>query len=126
MESTSNQDLSFEAVRSFIIVEAQVVGNSETYLCTNVYGPQKLEDKLPFLRTFLNLKLRYPLAKEVRGGDFNMLTTLMEKKGGIRKLNRDSKAFLDFIKMANLVDVFPRSGAFTWNNKREGERQIAS
>jgi len=31
--------LSFEATRSFIVVEAQVVGNSETYLCTNVYGP---------------------------------------------------------------------------------------
>lgn len=55
-----------------------------------------------------------------------MITTLTEKKGGIRKLNKDSEAFLDFIKTTNLVDVLPRSGAYTWNNKRGGERQIAS
>ena len=34
--------LSSEATRSFIAVEAQVVGNSDTYLCTNVYRPHKL------------------------------------------------------------------------------------
>lgn len=62
--------LSSEAARSFIAVEAQVVGNSETYLCTNVYGPQKLADKLLFLITLLNLKLRYPLAKVIIGGGF--------------------------------------------------------
>ncbi|MCY6488100.1 hypothetical protein, partial [Actinobacillus pleuropneumoniae] len=74
----------------------------------------------------LNLKLRYHHAKAIFGGDFNMITPLTEKRGGIRKLNRDSAAFLDFIRLANLVDVFPKSGAFTWNNKREGKRQIAS
>jgi len=78
------------------------------------------------MRILLNLKLRYPQAKAVMGGDFNMITTLTEKKGGIRKLNKDSEAFLDFIKTTNLVDVLPRSGAYTWNNKRGGERQIAS
>lgn len=118
--------LSSDATRSFIAVEAQVVGNSETYLCTNVYSPQKLEDKFIFMRTLLNLKLRNPQAKTVMGGDFNMITNLTENKGGIRKLNKDSEAFLDFIKMVNLVDVFPKSGAYTWNNKRGGERKIAS
>jgi len=111
------QLLSSEVARSYIVIEVKVVGNSKTYLCTNVYGPQKLEDKLLFLRTLLNLKLRHPQAKAIFGGDFNMITTLTEKRGGIRKLNRDSEAFLDFIKSANLVDVFPRSSVFTWNNK---------
>eukprot|EP00253_Pinus_taeda_P030366 PITA_30366 len=41
-------------------------------------------------------------------------------------LNRDTKSFKDFIKSAKLVDIFPKSGAFTWNNKRGGDRQIAS
>ena len=31
--------LSSEAAKSYISIEVQVVGNSETYLCTNVYGP---------------------------------------------------------------------------------------
>jgi len=74
----------------------------------------------------LNLKLRYLQAKAIFGGDFNMITTLTEKRGGIRKLNRDFEAFLDFNKLANLVDVFSRSGVFTWNNKRGGEKQISS
>lgn len=55
-----------------------------------------------------------------------MITKLLEKKGGTRKLNKDSKAFLDFINTAKLVDVHLKSGAFTWNNRRVGERQIAS
>lgn len=118
--------LSSEVTRSLIAIEALVVGNSKTYLCTNVYGPQKLEEKFIFLRTLLNLKLRFPRAKAIIGGDFNMITTLMEKKGGIRRLNKDSEDFLDFINSANLVDVYPKSGAYTWNNKRGGERQIAS
>jgi len=41
-------------------------------------------------------------------------------------LNKDTEAFKDFIKSANLVDVFYKSGVFTWNNKRGGDRQIAS
>ena len=31
--------LSSEATVSFIAIEAQMIGNLETYLCTNVYGP---------------------------------------------------------------------------------------
>eukprot|EP00253_Pinus_taeda_P008761 PITA_08761 len=55
-----------------------------------------------------------------------MITSLMEKKGGIRMLNRDTKVFKDFIKSAKLVDIFLKSGAFTWNSKRAGDRQVAS
>jgi len=102
------------------------MGNPERYLCTNVYGPQKLEAKLLLLSTLSNLQLRYPQAKAIFEGDFNMITSLMENKGGIRILNRDTEAFKDFIKSAKLVDVFPKGGAFTWNNKRGGDRQIAS
>ena len=116
------QLISSEAARSHISIEVQIVGNSETYLCTNVYGPQKLEAKLLLLRTLSSLKLRYPRAKAIFGGDFNMITSLMEKRRGIRMLKRDSEAFIDFIRSAKLVDVFPKSGAFTWNKKRGGDR----
>jgi len=120
------QLLSFEVAKSYIAIEVQVVGNLETYLCTNVYGPQKQEVKLLFLRSLFNLKLRYPQEKAIFGGDFNMITSLTEKRGGIIKLNRDSEAFLDFIRSFNLIDVFPKSSTFMWNKKRGGEKQIAS
>lgn len=41
-------------------------------------------------------------------------------------LNWDAEAFKDFIKSTMLVDIFPKSGTFTWNNKRGGDRQITS
>lgn len=57
-----------------------------------------------------------------------MITSLREKKegGGIRTLNRDTEAFQDFIKSIKLVDIIPKSGVFTWNNKRGGDRKITS
>ena len=58
-----------EATRSFIALETQLIGNSEAYLCTKVYGPQKLEEKFIFLRSLTNLKLRYPCTKTIMGGD---------------------------------------------------------
>eukprot|EP00253_Pinus_taeda_P036718 PITA_36718 len=120
------QLISSEAARSHISIEVQMVGNPTTYLCTNVYGPQKLEAKLLWLRALSNLQQRYPQAKAIFGGDFNMITSLREKKGGIKSLNRDSETFKDFIKSTRLVDIFPKSGTFTWNNNRGGDRKIAS
>eukprot|EP00253_Pinus_taeda_P018445 PITA_18445 len=55
-----------------------------------------------------------------------MITTLLEKKGGLRKLSRDAEAFATFIETAKLVDVYPKSGSFTWNNRRGGDKLIAS
>eukprot|EP00253_Pinus_taeda_P028175 PITA_28175 len=37
-----------------------------------------------------------------------MITSLLEKKGGLRKLNRDGEFFIDFIDNARLVDVYPK------------------
>jgi len=55
-----------------------------------------------------------------------MITSPGEKKGGLRTLNRDAEAFISFIRTANLVDIQPKNGIFTWNNKRGGDRLIAS
>lgn len=71
---------SMEATRSYIATEFQLTGNYETYLCINVYGPQRLEDKISSLNSLMKLKLRYQHPKIIMGGDFNMITTLLEKK----------------------------------------------
>lgn len=99
-DSRMIQVLSKEATKNFIAVEAQTTGNSESYLCTNVYGPQKLEDKISFLSSLLGLKYRHPSSKCIMGGDFNLITTLLEKKGGISKLNKDAELFTYFIDTA--------------------------
>eukprot|EP00253_Pinus_taeda_P026820 PITA_26820 len=115
-----------EANKQFIAVEAQTTGNSESFLCVNVYGPQRTEEKISFLNSLNKLIARYPRSKCIIGGDFNMITTLLEKKGGIRKLNKDAEVFTSFINDVKLVDILPKSGNFTWNNRRGGERLIAS
>ena len=78
------------------------------------------------LEDLTKLHHRHPNSKAIYGGDFNMITSLEENKGGLRSLNSDSKAFNSFIISANLVDIPPRNGIFTWTNKRGGDRHIAS
>lgn len=55
-----------------------------------------------------------------------MITTLLEKRGGLRKLNRDAESFTSFNDNAKLVDIHTKSGNFTWNNIRGRNKMIAS
>ena len=126
MEPHSLHLISAEATRYYVSLEMQIIGEQGTYLCTNVYGPQRLEEKLRLLDHLSQLKLRHIGVKGICGGNFNMITSLNENKGGVRKLNRDAKALKDLIRSANLVHIHPRSGIFTWNNKRGGDRKISS
>eukprot|EP00253_Pinus_taeda_P024473 PITA_24473 len=120
------QMLLAEANKHFMALEFQPIGNSGSFLCINIYSPQKLEDKITFLETLSKIIRRHLRSKCILGGDFNMITTLLEKKGGLRKLNRDAEAFTNFIETVKLVDVHPKSGLFTWNNRRGGDKLIAS
>ena len=52
------------------------------------------------------------------GRDFNMITSLEEKKGGNRKLDEESKYFIDLIDDLSLVDIETTNGNHTWTNKR--------
>jgi len=102
------QVLTAEASKNYLALEVQPTGNSTSFLCINVYSPQKLEDKIIFLASLTNFIERHPDAKFILGGDFNMITSLLEKKGGLRKLNRDGEVFISFIDNAILVDVYPK------------------
>jgi hypothetical protein len=61
----------------------------------------------------------------VIGGDFNMIKSLLEKKGGSRKLDAESEAFRDWIKKYRLIDIQTSNGPFTWSNKRREENRIS-
>lgn len=62
----------------------------------------------------------------ILGGDFNMITNLAEKKGGLRRLDKDAEAFSTFIEASKLIDVPTVNVLYTWNNKQGGNRQVAS
>ena len=105
--------LAIEATRHTLSVKMQIIGKTEEILCTNVYGPQVMEEKRRLLLDLENLKdctynLHWILAR-----DFNIITTLTKKKGGTRKLDRDAEEFSAFINTMELVDIRTNNGQFT-------------
>eukprot|EP00253_Pinus_taeda_P003074 PITA_03074 len=104
----------------------QPLGDEKIYIITNVYGPKKSEDKLNLLTSLEELRERHPVMPWILGGDFNMIRSLTEKKGGTRSLGGDSIAFQNFLINMKLVDTETTNGTFTWNNKRGGALQVAS
>lgn len=102
------------------------MGDRETYLITNVYGPQIPDDKLRLLDSLVERRDRHAGVPWIMGGDFNMIKSLLEKKGGTRTLSKDSIAFQTFIDNMKIVDTDMSNGLFTWNNMRGGESQVAS
>jgi exonuclease III len=82
-----------EATRHTLSINMQIIGNTEMILCTNGYGPQMLEDKRRMLLDLEDLKSRSNNLHWILAGDFNIITSLEEKKGGTRRLDRDAEDF---------------------------------
>jgi exonuclease III len=104
----------------------QIVGNTEVILCTNVYGPQGSEEKRRMIRDLENLKTRSSNLQWILVGDFNIIMSLAQKKGGIRRLDRDAEEFSKFIDTAEMVYLKTNNGQFTWNNKWMNQYQVAT
>lgn len=109
-----------------ITVILRIIGTNDTIFITNIYAPHKVTDRIKMLQIISNLvdPLHHPL--KIIVGAFNMITNLSKKKGGIRKLDKDSEAFLTTIENLNLINISTSNGLFTWNNRRGGDPQIAS
>eukprot|EP00253_Pinus_taeda_P032924 PITA_32924 len=118
--------LDAEASREYLSVVIQPIGDKETYLVTNFYGPQRLEGKLKFLDSLEAFRDRHLGIPWILGGDFNMIKSLSEKKVGTKVLSKDYLKFQTFTDIMKLVDIVTSNGIFTWNNKRGGESQVAS
>ena len=116
----------FQGTRNSISANFKVVGFPISGALTNVYGPQHSGDKRSFLKSLSNLKTLMPLEHWVVGGDFNLINSLEEKKGGRRCLEEECNLCHNTIEDLGLVDITLGVGWFTWNNKRTGDRHIAS
>jgi len=58
------------------------------------------------------------------GGDFHMITSLEDKKGGIGRLSSEDQNFKEIIDQLWLIEIIPSEGRFTWSNKRGGTHHI--
>jgi hypothetical protein len=71
----------------------RAIGSDKDGLITNAYGPQNNQDKDLFLQ---NLAYLGSIAEHkiwIIGGDFNMILTLEEKRGGKKCLEQDNLKF---------------------------------
>jgi len=104
----------------------KVIGSSECTVLTRVYGPHTPTERKGFLQNLKAMRRLIPEKPWIIGGDFNMITTLEEKRGGLRRVDSDMEAFRDMISEQRMVDIQTINGTHTWNNRRGGTNQIAS
>ena len=76
----------FQGMHNSLTANFKVVGFPIFGIVTNVYGPQKDVDRRSFLSSLKHLRESLPNEKWVVGGDFNLITSLEEEKGGRRCL----------------------------------------
>ncbi|XP_057860381.1 uncharacterized protein LOC131069091 [Cryptomeria japonica] len=84
----------------------------------NIYGPIKMEDKL---RVWNEITLQVnllELGKVIMTGDFNAILNFEDKVGGLKKPTKVMDDLWDFVSNYRLVDIVPKNGKFTWNNRR--------
>jgi exonuclease III len=118
--------LTAKATRHTLSVNMQSIGNTEVILCTNVYEPQMLEEKKRMLLDLENLKSHSSNLHWILAGDFNIIMTLAEKKGGTGRLDRYVEDFSYFIDTVEMVDIRTNNGQFTWNNKQINQHQVVT
>jgi hypothetical protein len=101
-----------------------IVSNKPGHL-TSVYGSANPRDKQAFLRSFCYISNLTQHNRWIVGGDFNIIRSLKEKKGGSRRLDRDSCDFNRLIDELHLIDLEASNGLHTWTNRRTRIHQIA-
>lgn len=108
-----------EASINYLSVIIYRVGMSDTFLVTDVYRPQRIDEKLKFLDSLVDLRSRHNEIPWVMGGYFKMIKYLSKEKGGTMLLSKDLVVFQSFIEDMKLVDSKMHNGLFTWNKKKE-------
>eukprot|EP00253_Pinus_taeda_P026517 PITA_26517 len=104
----------------------RIVGTREQVVISGVYGPSSPGEKENFLNNIQSIRRLYPDVDWIIGGDFNLIRSLEEKKGGIRKTDNLMERFNALIDDLRLVDIQTINGISTWNNRRGGKNQIVS
>ena len=104
----------------------RIVGTKERVVISGIYGPHIPGERENFIKNMQIVQRIYPETTWIVGGDFNLIRSLEEKKGGIRTPDQYMEMFNDMIGDLRLVDIQTINGVFTLNNRRGGKNQIAS
>ena len=80
---------------------------SNIYAPTDIYGKSRLWAHIRYIRSL------EPFLSWIMVGDFNAVTSLEEKRGGLARLDPSSNLLRDMISSLFLIDVKPNNGVFT-------------
>ena len=94
----------------------RIVGSTKRILILGVYGPHIPRERENFLKNVQAARRISPGTPWIVGGDFNMIRTADEKKGGIRRLDQNMETFNAMSTEQRLVDIPKINGIYTWNN----------
>jgi exonuclease III len=103
----------FFPTRWSITAEYRLIGSNKPGHLTSLYGPPSPRDKQVFIRILEHLSSLLQHDKWILGGDFNIIRSLEEKKGGSRRLDQDSCSFNNLIEDLPLVDLETSNGTHT-------------
>jgi len=98
----------------------QHIGTRDWALISVIYGPHTPGEKEVFLHSIGKLSQLHNEKLWLIGGDFNPITLLAKKKGGIRRHEPEMERFRTMQADLHLVDILTINGIHTWNNKRGG------
>ena len=89
----------------YITADFNSIDTGTEGVVTGVYGPSTPLVKGKFLESFLNIADKARGKHWIAGEDFNLITNLLEKKGGTRHLDAHATKFAEVIHQVKVVDV---------------------
>ncbi|XP_057868067.2 uncharacterized protein LOC131075253 [Cryptomeria japonica] len=110
--------------QSAISMVASILESGETILVSNVYAPIDIRGKSQLWAHIRYVRSCAPFLPWILAGDFNVVLSLEEKRGGLPRLGPASDMFRTNVDSLALMDVKPSNGIFTWNNRRSGPEAI--
>lgn len=102
-----------QANKNFIQATFHLSGTNAHGLLINVYFPQDTTQKSQLLNTLSELNRDRPFPLWISGGDYNMIASMDEKRGGRSNSNNDDGLLKEFINSNWLMDIPTSNGIFT-------------
>jgi hypothetical protein len=103
----------FSATKWSITADYRLIGSNKPGHLINVYGLASPRDKQAFLRILSHVSSHAQYKNWIVEGDFNIIRSLEEKRGGLRHLDRDSSDFNSLIDNIHLIDLDTNNGLHT-------------
>ena len=95
----------FSLITTFTVLETGAKGT-----LVNVYGTSSFPHKTAFLNFLTWMKVQASEGSSIIRGNFNLITSLKEDKGGMRDLDRFQEAFRDYMVHIPFKDIETENG----------------